>query len=100
GAAVVPEGEGGVIAGVAPGGGQEGRLDSLGREFALPRAEVEVLRVLAEGLPNRQIAARLHVSIETVRTHVARILAKMGVQSRTQAALAVVGPPAGPHRRT
>jgi DNA-binding NarL/FixJ family response regulator len=50
---------------------------------------VEVLGVLARGHTNREIAGKLCVSVETVRTHVARILHKTGVGTRTQAALLV-----------
>jgi NarL family two-component system response regulator LiaR len=49
--------------------------------------ETAVLRLLAEGLANKQIATELMISENTVRTHVSSILAKLGMQSRTQAAL-------------
>jgi DNA-binding CsgD family transcriptional regulator/tetratricopeptide (TPR) repeat protein len=48
--------------------------------------EVEVLRLVAEGLANKQIARRLRVSEKTAKTHVSNILAKLGVSARTQAA--------------
>jgi DNA-binding NarL/FixJ family response regulator len=44
-----------------------------------------VLRALADGHSNAEIAARMHLSTETVRTHVKRILTKLGVRDRTQA---------------
>ncbi|EXG81735.1 response regulator [Cryptosporangium arvum] len=51
----------------------------------LTEREVDVLRALAEGWSNAEIAAALSVSIETVRTHVKRVLTKLGVRDRTQA---------------
>jgi DNA-binding NarL/FixJ family response regulator len=53
----------------------------------LTERETEVLRLLAQGQANKEIARTLHIGEETVKTHVSRILGKLGVQSRTQAAL-------------
>jgi DNA-binding CsgD family transcriptional regulator len=53
----------------------------------LTAAESRVLQFVAEGLSNGEIAQQLFVSIETVRTHVHRVLAKLGVRSRAQAAV-------------
>ena len=52
--------------------------------------ETEVLRLLARGLSNKEIARSLQVSEATVKTHVSNVLAKLGVPSRTQAALHAV----------
>lgn len=50
----------------------------------------DVLRLLAEGFANKEIARRLSVSEKTVKTHVSNILQKLGVADRTQAALLAV----------
>jgi DNA-binding CsgD family transcriptional regulator len=55
-------------------------------EGELTRREQEVLELLAAGLPNAQIAARLFLSIKTVEHHVSRILSKLGLRSRSEAA--------------
>jgi DNA-binding CsgD family transcriptional regulator len=52
----------------------------------LTRSEVRVLRLLVRGLSNREISDLLSVSTETVKTHVKRILSKLGVSSRAKAA--------------
>lgn len=57
---------------------------------ALTERETEVLRLIAQGLANKQIAQALHIGEKTVKTHVSSILAKLSVQSRTQAALFAV----------
>jgi two-component system, NarL family, response regulator LiaR len=57
---------------------------------ALTEREVDVLRLLAQGQANKQIARNLHIGEKTVKTHVSNILAKLGVPSRTQAALYAV----------
>ena len=57
---------------------------------ALTERETEVLKLLARGQSNRQIAGELFVEEKTVKAHVSSILRKLGVQSRTQAALHAV----------
>jgi NarL family two-component system response regulator LiaR len=54
---------------------------------ALTEREMEVLRLLADGLNNRQIAAQLVISDKTVKTHVSSILSKLHLEDRTQAAV-------------
>ncbi len=56
----------------------------------LTARELEVLRLIARGLQNKQIAAQLHVSEKTVKTHVSAILRKLDVTDRTQAAMYAV----------
>ena len=53
----------------------------------LTSRELDVLHLVAAGKPNKQIAAELAISERTARTHVSRILAKLRLSSRTQAAL-------------
>jgi DNA-binding NarL/FixJ family response regulator len=57
---------------------------------ALTQRETEVLKLLALGMANKQIARDLFVEEKTVKTHVSSILRKLGVKSRTQAALHAV----------
>ncbi|HXH22910.1 MAG TPA: response regulator transcription factor [Dehalococcoidia bacterium] len=54
---------------------------------ALTERETEVLKLVAQGKANKEIAAELVIGEKTVKTHVSNILGKLGVQSRTQAAL-------------
>jgi DNA-binding NarL/FixJ family response regulator len=53
----------------------------------LTRREFQVLKALGEGLSNKEIAERLHMSVDTERTHMMNILNKLGVHSRLQALL-------------
>jgi DNA-binding NarL/FixJ family response regulator len=53
----------------------------------LTERETDVLRLLAQGHSNKEIAQALHIAEQTVKTHVSHILDKLGVPSRTQAAL-------------
>jgi len=53
----------------------------------LTQRENEVLRLVAQGLSNSEIAAELFLSVETVKTHVRNVLAKLGARSRVQAVI-------------
>jgi DNA-binding NarL/FixJ family response regulator len=69
-------------AGSTPPPGDE---DEAGFEEPLTAREVQVLELLAEGLPNKAIAARLGISDQTVKFHVASIAGKLGAANRTDA---------------
>lgn len=58
-----------------------GELDKLG----LSSRELEVLQLMAEGLSNQEIASRLFVSLNTIKTHSSNLFIKMDVKRRTQA---------------
>jgi len=75
----------------APGGGfgqRDGNGDGGQRpgRFGLTARELDVLRLVAAGMTNRQIAVELFISINTAGVHVSRILAKVGAATRTEAA--------------
>jgi DNA-binding CsgD family transcriptional regulator len=53
--------------------------------WGLSTRELEVLQLMGEGLTNQEIATRLFVSLNTIKTHAANIYAKLDVRSRTQA---------------
>ena len=58
-------------------------------DVGLTPRQTEVLSLLLQGLPNKLIARQLNLSVETVKDHVAAVLRALGVNSRTQAVLAV-----------
>lgn len=64
-----------------PGVVDAGRIEALG---ITPR-ELEVLQLIAEGLSNKEMAERLFVSENTVKTHTSRVFDKLGASRRTQA---------------
>jgi DNA-binding NarL/FixJ family response regulator len=74
------------IVGEAEDGSQAVRL----APETLTEPETEVLRLISLGLANKEIARRLRIGDGTVKTHVSSLLGKLGLQSRTQAALHAV----------
>lgn len=70
-----------VPAGVAPFALNEKRL----QELAITKRELEILGLIADGLSNREIAERLFVSENTVKTHSSRLFDKLSARRRTQA---------------
>jgi len=69
---------------VATGGANDVR-DDLRRAEPLTARELDVLQLLAEGLPNKAIALRLGISDQTVKFHVASIYGKLSAANRTEA---------------
>ncbi len=63
--------------------------DLLTRISSLTPQQLRVLMMLSEGLPNKLIAFKLNVSEATIKAHVSQILTKLGVDSRTQAVIAI-----------
>lgn len=68
-----------------PGEGVHADLDWPGKSDGLSERESQVLVLLAEGLHNKEIATALYLSVETVKTHVRQVLAKLGVRNRVEA---------------
>ena len=68
-----------------PAGGPFVRNEERVRELGLTPRELEILEALAAGLSNKEIADRLFVSENTVKTHAARVFAKLSARRRTQA---------------
>lgn len=76
-----PDGLHSVLSPIAPG--EQAEPDS--SDQILTSREIEVLRMVAEGLGNKEIASRLGISDHTVKFHISSIFAKLGVSSRTEA---------------
>lgn len=74
-----------VLARPALAGPAQGALERAGD--ALTAREIDVLRLIAGGSTNREIAAHLFVSEGTVKNHISRILSRLGLRDRTQAAI-------------
>ncbi|HTH63044.1 MAG TPA: LuxR C-terminal-related transcriptional regulator [Gemmatimonadales bacterium] len=68
-----------------PSGGQFVRNEERVRELGITPRELEILEAVAAGLSNREIAGRMFVSENTVKTHAARVFAKLSARRRTQA---------------
>ena len=70
------------------------RSDAVATHFArideLTPREMDVLQLLAEGLPNRKIGERLSINERTVKYHVAAILAKLEAANRTEAVMRAI----------
>lgn len=66
------------------------KIESPRVEVALTGRETEVLRLLAQGQSNKEIARNLQIGEDTVKTHLGHIFTKLGVQSRTQAVLSAM----------
>ncbi|MEE1787527.1 response regulator transcription factor [Streptomyces sp. SP17BM10] len=76
-----------VIRRLASGHGNPAARDTMARA-ALTEREAQVLRLVARGLSNGEIADRLFLGVQTVKTHVSAVLAKLGARDRTQAVIA------------
>jgi DNA-binding NarL/FixJ family response regulator len=74
---------------VGSGGARAPGTDGLA---ALSRREREIARLVAEGLTNREIGARLFLSEKTIETHLTRVFQKLGLRSRAQLAVEVARP--------
>ena len=68
----------------APDGRDSDQQSDAVFEEALTQREIEVLELLAEGLPNKAIADRLRISDQTVKFHVASIMGKLGASNRVE----------------
>ncbi len=55
--------------------------------YGLTRQEINILILIGKGYSNQEIASRLYISMNTVKTHVSNILRKLGAENRTEAAL-------------
>jgi DNA-binding CsgD family transcriptional regulator len=70
---------------VEAGSGQFVADERKREELGITRREMEILELIAQGMSNREIAEKLFVSENTVKTHSSRVLDKLGAKRRTQA---------------
>lgn len=77
-----------IVAGERLGLDEHGARGAAGRSVDLSDRESEVLALIAQGMTNAQIAGELYLSVETVKTYVKRLYAKLDVHNRAQAAVA------------
>lgn len=80
----------GLVAGPPAGGSAPQGVAAGPGENPLTPRETEVLRLLSTGKTNRQMATELHLSLSTVKRHVERIISKLEVSDRTQAAVKAI----------
>ncbi len=74
----------------APSGGTRPQAVAVPKHAGLTPREGQVLALLAQGLTNKEMAQRFSLSPRTVDTHVERVLAKLGVATRTRAVAAAL----------
>jgi DNA-binding CsgD family transcriptional regulator len=71
------------------------RLDKIGESFGLSEREIEILILVHRGRLNKEIAAELHISIDTVKKHLYNVFKKTGVRNRVQLFLLISGEASG-----
>ena len=69
----------------------KGEWHQLAEKLALPLRQAQIARCILSGLSDKQIAKKVGISIPTVRTHLGRLFAKLGVADRTELALSLFG---------
>lgn len=79
----------------ARGGAPASRLDEVGERFGLSEREIEILSLVHRGRFNKEIAAELHISPDTVKKHLYNVFRKTGVRSRVQLFLLISGEESG-----